>query len=222
MGGFSVMRFANRQDAGQSLGRYLLNSSADADIVVGLPRGGVVVAAEVARLLQRPLDILVVRKIGHPWHREFAVGALAEGGVTLLDKHMANENKRVRTALDSVIAEEQGRLREYQEKFHGNNKSSFCGRKILLVDDGLATGATAEAAVRSARAQDARKIFVAVPVASTSALERLMAVADGVTALIVDPEFDAVGQYYQAFAATTDEEVLALLGRRSENCTVSS
>jgi predicted phosphoribosyltransferase len=216
------MRFATRQEAGQSLGRYLRKSGADADIVVGLPRGGVVVAAEVARLLQRPLEVLVVRKIGHPWHREFAVGALAEGGVTLLDPHMAGEDKRVRAALDDVLAEEQARLQELQQKFHGGKKSGFKDRKILLVDDGLATGATAEAAVLSARAQGARKIFVAVPVASTSALERLMAVADGVTALIVDPEFGAVGQYYQQFAATTDEEVLALLRRQNAQSIVSS
>ena len=209
--------FASRQDAGCKLGRRLRETGVKADLVIGLPRGGVVVAAEVARLLQQPLDILVVRKIGHPQHREFAVGALAENDVTLLDETVIAGSLLLRAELNGVIAEERARLREYQKKFRRGRKPDFSGKNILVVDDGLATGATAEAAVLSIRKSGARNIILAVPVASTSAMERLQAVADGVIALIADPEFNAVGRYYRRFDATSDEEVLALLRGPNES-----
>jgi len=204
------VRFASRQEAGQELGRHLRNAGTDVDLVVGLPRGGVVVAAEVARILQRPLAALVVRKIGHPSHREFAVGALAEGDVMLVDETMAAD-AHLHAALERVIAEEKIRLREYQKKFHRDQQTDFHGQRILLVDDGLATGATARAALLSARRLGARKVFLAVPVAAASTLEQLTAVADGATALVADSDLVAVGQYYNNFDATTDAEVVALL-----------
>ena len=181
------------------------------DVVVGLPRGGVVVAAEVARILQCPLDLLVVRKIGHPWQREFAVGALAESGVVILDQATVGKYPHLRRELEAVIEEETGRLREYRLRFGRDEKRDFAAKDILLVDDGLATGATMEAAVLAARKMKAREIRVAVPVASTNALERLGPVADSVIALGVDPAFDAVGRYYETFPQTSDEEVLELL-----------
>lgn len=192
------------------LGRRLLESGVDTDIVVGLPRGGVVVAAEVAHIVHRPLDVLIVRKIGHPLHREFAVGALAEAGVVILDDESIARNPVVRGQLDEVIREETARLGEYQSKFqHGPH--NFHGRKILLVDDGIATGATTEAAALSARKQGASTIVVAVPVASSTAVQRLKQVADEVRALLIDPQFDAVGRYYRHFPQTSDDEVLYLL-----------
>lgn len=209
------MRFASRADAGRRLGQYLLESRAGADIVLGLPRGGVVVAAGVARALQRPLDVLIVRKIGHPWQREFAVGALAEPDVVFIDEPFKWNNPLARAELDSVIAEEHGRLREYCSKFHRDGAPSLEGKSILLVDDGLATGATAEAAVRSARQQKARRVTIAAPVASASAVERLRRVADGVAVLLEDTGFEAVGQYYGEFSQTTDEELMALLRKAS-------
>ena len=145
----------------------------DADLVLGLPRGGVVVAAEVARLLQCPLDVLVVRKIGHPMHREFAVGALAEPDVVIFDEASLSGIPVARSELDKVVAEETARLREYCRRFHRSDAPVLDGKIVLLVDDGLATGATAEAAVLSARQQRARRVIVAVPVASTKAVERL-------------------------------------------------
>lgn len=209
------MRFESRQNAGRELGLYLRKTGAAADVVVGLPRGGVVVAAAVAQVLQLPLDVLVVRKIGHPQHREFAVGALAEAGVMLLDEAFAGGNPPWRADLAGVIAEEKSRLREYQKKLHGAQKPDFAGKNVLLVDDGLATGATAEAAVLSARKQAARKVFLAVPVASAGAFEKLGRIADRVWALLVDPDFAAVGQYYRQFSQTDDAEVLALLPGRN-------
>jgi len=211
-----LVRFESRQNAGRELGLYLRKTGAAADVVVGLPCGGMVVAAAVAQVLQRPLDMLVVRKIGHPQHREFAVGALAEAGVMLLDEEYAGSNPLLQMALADVIAEEKSRLREYQEKFHGAKKTDFAGKIVLLVDDGLATGATAEAAVHSARKQAARKVYLAVPVASAGAYEKLGRIADQVWALLVDPDFGAVGQYYRQFLATGDAEVLALLPGRND------
>ena len=159
----------------------------------------------------RPLDALIVRKIGHPWHREFAVGALAEPDVVVLDEASVGKNPVVRVQLDEVIKEETARLQEYRSRFHTATTPVLEGKTVLLVDDGLATGATAEAAVLSAKRQKARRIVVATPVASTNAVERLTPVADDVVALVVDPDFGAVGQYYVEFEETTDEEVLTLL-----------
>ena len=205
------MEFASRMEAGHRLGRLLRDLGVEVDLVLGLPRGGVVVAAEVARVLQRPLDVLVVRKIGHPWHREFAVGALAEPDVVILDEGSLGRNPIGRSQLDEVIAEETERLGQYRKQFHRGGAPDLAGKSVLLVDDGLATGATTEAAVAAARKQKARKVVVATPVASASAMDRLKRVADEVKALVVDPCFEAVGQYYDEFSQTSDEEVLALL-----------
>jgi predicted phosphoribosyltransferase len=209
------MRFASRQDAGCRLGELLREQNVQAELVLGLPRGGVVVAAEVARLLERPLDVLVVRKIGHPWHREFAVGALAEPGVVIFDEASLSEIPVARQQLDEVVAEETARLQSYCRQFHPAGAPALDGKTVLLVDDGLATGATAEAAVLSAKRQRARRVIVATPVASTKAVERLARVADEVVALFTDPDFVAVGQYYRKFLATSDAEVLVLLSNEA-------
>ncbi len=209
------MKFASRQDAGRRLGELLRKQNVQADLVLGLPRGGVVVAAEVARLLERPLEVLVVRKIGHPRHREFAVGALAEAGVVIFDESSLSEIPVARSELDEVVAEETARLQSYCRQFRLAGAPVLDGKTVLLVDDGLATGATAEAAVLSAERQRARRVIVATPVASTRAVERLARVADGVVALVTDPDFVAVGQYYRKFLATSDAEVLVLLSKEA-------
>jgi predicted phosphoribosyltransferase len=220
---FSALRndlyrmFASREDAGRKLGHCLLEENIRPDIVLGLPRGGVVVAAEVANILQVPLDVVVVRKIGHPLHREFAVGALAEPDVVVLDESVVGRNPLVRLQLKHVIAEEQERLERYGETFHRDGLPDFTNKSVLLVDDGLATGATTEAAVEAVKRKGARRVIVAAPVASTNAVERLSRVADDVRILIIDPDFDAVGRYYESFSQTTDEEVLNLLHARVRN-----
>jgi predicted phosphoribosyltransferase len=211
------MRFASRTDAGHRLGQHLREHGVEADIVLGLPRGGVVVAAGVARALQRPLDVLIVRKIGHPWQREFAVGALAEPDVVIFDKSFQWKNPLARAELDDVIAEEKERLREYRLQFHRDAAPVLEGKIVLLVDDGLATGATAEAAVLSARRQKARRVIIAAPVASTHAVERLRRVVDDVAVLFEDAGFEAVGQYYNEFSQTSDAEVVALLRAAEES-----
>jgi len=205
------MSFASRQDAGQKLGRHLLHECAEVDVVLGLPRGGVIVAAEVAHTLQRPLDVLIVRKIGHPLHREFAVGALAENDIVLLDEKTISSHETARAKLAEIIQEEKARLQEYRLKFHQGAAIDISGKSVVLVDDGLATGATMEAAVLSAKKQGARKVVVAVPVGSTSSIIKLERVADAVISLIDDPGFNAVGAYYEEFSQTEDGEVLDLL-----------
>jgi putative phosphoribosyl transferase len=210
------MTFDSREDAGRRLGHLLRAEGIKVDLVLGLPRGGVIVAAEVARELQRPLDVLLVRKIGHPLHREFAVGALAEPDVVILDEHSLGGNLVFRSQLDGVIAEETKRLKDYRAKFHGGGMPELGGKTVLLVDDGLATGATTAAAVLAAKKRNAAGIIVAAPVASIGAFERLKRVADEVKALLVDANFEAVGQYYAIFDQTSDEEVLTAL-RESEN-----
>ena len=150
------MSFASREDAGLALGRDLSRKGVNADMVLGLPRGGVVVAAKVAEVLRCPLDALVVRKIGHPHFREFAVGALGEGGVVVLDDAVLRRSQVDRDDLAGIIAEENARLLSYQRKFSRGDQGSRVGKVLVIVDDGLATGATLEAAVRSVRAQGAR------------------------------------------------------------------
>jgi predicted phosphoribosyltransferase len=205
------MKFASRGDAGYQLGQHLLDRAVKVDLVVGLPRGGVVVAADVARVLQCPLDTLVVRKIGHPWHREFAIGAMAEKGVVILDEQTFSSDPLTRERVCAVVREETERLQTYERKFHFEFRLNFDDRRVLLIDDGLATGATAQAAVLSARKQGAQEVIVAAPVASDDAVARLKRAADAVYTLFVDACFQSVGQYYDEFQQTNDEEVIALL-----------
>jgi putative phosphoribosyl transferase len=205
------MKFASRQDAGRQLGKFLRERGVSADLVLGLPRGGIVVAAEVARELKLPLDVLVVRKIGHPLQREFAVGALAEPDVVSLNEESLLEFPVARDELDKIIEEEKSRLREYRRRFHFLERPKFDGKIILIVDDGLATGATARIAAISVRRQNAGKVLIVAPVASPQTVERLRRVADDVLVLFEDFDFQAVGQYYENFSQTGDEEVVALL-----------
>jgi predicted phosphoribosyltransferase len=205
------MMFASREDAGRRLGRCLKEERVEADVVLGLPRGGVVVAAAVAKILELPLDVLIVRKIGHPMQREFALGALAEGDVVVLDEAAAAISPLLQPELDEIIEEEKQRLAAYQTRFHRGGSPALRGKAVLLVDDGLATGATTEAAVLSAKKQGVRRVVVAAPVASRNAVHRIEGLADQVRVLLLDPDFEAVGRYYDAFPQTTDDEVLQVL-----------
>lgn len=205
------MTFASRDDAGFRLGEYLSHIGVTADVVLGLPRGGVVVAASVAQHLGCALDVLVVRKIGHPNFREFAVGALAEGGVVVLDRPVLKRSHVSTEELDGVIAEETERLAEYQARFACPVRPERADRTVVLVDDGLATGATLEAGIRSAKNQGARRVLAAVPVSSTNGAARIRPICDAFHALLIDPAFRAVGEYYQSFSQTTDDEVRRIL-----------
>lgn len=209
------MTFSTREEAGRLLGRYLKSRGIRAAVVLGLPRGGVIVAAEVAHALEAPLDVLIVRKIGHPLQREFAVGALAEPDIVLLNPAIVGADAALHRTLSDIIREEKERLQHYCATFHIDRSAKLQGETVLLVDDGLATGATTEAAVLSAQKQGAVHIIVATPVASGDAMRRLGKMANDVIALHVEEDFDAVGRYYDVFDQTSDEEVLEVL-RKSQ------
>jgi predicted phosphoribosyltransferase len=215
------MIFASRQEAGERLGEFFQQRGVEADLVLGLPRGGVVVAAGVAHALKLPLDVLVVRKIGHPFQPEFAVGAIAEPDSVFLNEESLAEYPVPMRKLNKIIAEEKDHLQEYQRRFHLHGIPTLDGKTVLLVDDGLATGATAEVAVLSARKQNARRIIVAAPVASIGAVELLRRVADEVEVLSEEADFQAVGQFYDEFSPTEDSEVISLL-RENSGLIVSS
>jgi putative phosphoribosyl transferase len=205
------MRFASRAEAGRLLARHLAGAGVSADVVAGLPRGGVVVAAPVARLLDAPLTAWAVRKIGHPLNPEFAVGALAEPDVLWLDERWVRHDPNLHRELRRIVAKEQETMVALAGFLHPQGLPPLRHRRVLLVDDGLATGATACAAALAVRKQDAEAVVVAAPVASPEAVERLRQVADDVHVLWCDPDFAAVGHYYESFEPPDAEELRRLL-----------
>jgi predicted phosphoribosyltransferase/predicted alpha/beta-hydrolase family hydrolase len=206
------MRFVDRQDAGRQLAARLAPLRAVRPLVVALPRGGVPVAAEVAKHLEAPLDVLVVRKLGHPRQPELAVGALGEGGVVVLDPQASTRLGVTEADLVDTMAREQAELeRRVRQYRRGRPRQSVRDRTVIVVDDGLATGATARAAIEVLRRAGAGRIVLAVPVAPADALSELGRVADEVVCLTAPPDFRAVGLWYREFGQVTDDEVARLL-----------
>jgi len=208
-------RFADRADAGRALARALESyRNAPDTVVLGLPRGGVPVAFEIAQALDLPLDVLVVRKLGLPWQPELAMGAIASGGAVVVNDDVVRHVGGRGEAFESVRAREQMELARREREYRGDRPPlDLRGRTGILVDDGLATGATMEAAVRALKALDAGHVVVAVPVASVEARDRIAAVADEVVCLATPAFFSAVGQWYADFGQTPDAEVRDLLAR---------
>jgi putative phosphoribosyl transferase len=208
-------RFLDRQEAGGALARSLTRYRSDPrTIVLALPRGGVPVGYEVASALGLPLDVLVVRKLGLPSQPELAMGAVASGGALVLNEDVVRYLPRGSDAIEQVKARELQELARRERAYRGDRPAlQMRGMTGILVDDGLATGATMEAAVRALRSLDARRIVVAVPVASIEAHERVAALADEVVCLQTPPYFSAVGQWYERFDQTEDDEVHDLLKR---------
>lgn len=208
-------RFLDRTEAGRALARSLTRYRADPDaIVLALPRGGVPVGYEVATALQLPLDVLVVRKLGLPSQPELAMGAVASGGAVVLNEDVVRYLPRDSDAIEQVKARELQELGRRERAYRGDRPAlQMRGLTGILVDDGLATGATMEAAVRALRMLHAGRIVVAVPVASSDARERVAALADEVVCLQTPPFFSAVGQWYDDFGQTEDAEVGELLAR---------
>jgi putative phosphoribosyl transferase len=207
------MHFSDRHEAGRQLAPLLLAYAGQADaVVLGLPRGGVLVAAEVARALKLPLDVFTVRKLGVPWNRELAVGALASGGVQVLDRDLMAELGLSMRDLQPVLDEEVRELARREQVFRaGRPLLELAGRTVILADDGLATGATMAAAVDAVRQAGAREIVVAVPVASDSACEELERRGVRCVSLVMPRPFYGVGHWYDDFHDTSDAEVLQAL-----------
>lgn len=205
--------FADRTDAGRRLAAALAPWRGGEIVVLGLPRGGVPVAAEVARALGAPLDVMVVRKLGLPSQPELAIGAIAPGGVRLLDEAALERYGVTEHALAAVAAAEEHELARRERLYRGERPApALAGRTVILVDDGLATGATMTAAIHAARAGRPARIVVAVPVASRDACTLLAGIADELVRLHAPEPFEAVSRWYRDFTPTTDDEVRALLG----------
>lgn len=207
--------FRDRRHAGDLLAGLLAHyRSQDQTIVLGLPRGGVPVAAAVAHALALPLDVLLVHKIGAPSEPEFAVGAVAADGLLLLDEKTMGRMHISRTALEHAIAREREELSRRQQLYREDRPPlALKGMTTILVDDGLATGYTMLAAVRAVRQQRPARVVVAVPVAAREVLDRLRKEADEVVCAEVPPQLQAVGQFYQDFRQISDEQVVEELER---------
>lgn len=204
--------FGDRADAGAQLATALADYAARPDLtVLALPRGGVPVAAEVARALGAPLDLCLVRKLGVPGHPELAMGAIAPGGIRVLSAAVIRDLAISDAAVGRVADAEGRELERRVSTYGGRVPPDLRGRLVVLVDDGLATGATMEAAVLATRRQEPAGIIVAVPVGTREASVRLGAVADSVVCLETPEPFSSVGQWYDDFTQTTDAEVLRLL-----------
>jgi len=211
-------RFANRREAGAALARALapLVEGEDA-IVLALPRGGVPVGYEIARAIGAPLDVLVVRKLGVPWHEELAMGALASGGLRVLVPSVVNALGVSPAEVERVTAAEADELARRESSYReGRPFPTLRDRTVILVDDGLATGASMEAAVAAVRTAEPARVIVAVPVAPIEAVARMREIADDVVCLATPEPFEAVGLWYDDFSQTTDDEVRALLRARDE------
>ncbi len=205
------MEFVNRTGAGRVLAERVRPYAGERPIILALPRGGVPVAAEIAAALGAPLGIVGVRKLGAYRHPEFAVGAIAEGGVLVVDDRAVHAARMDQAQLDHTIAAEQRELERRLRRYRGTPPPSVEGRTAIIVDDGLATGLTAVAAARSVRALGPARLVVAAPVASEEAVRTLEAEADDVVCVLVPEHFEAVGRWYRDFGQTTDEQVVALL-----------
>lgn len=212
------MRFQNRTHAGQLLAQRLASYAGQPDVLVlGLPRGGVPVAYEIARALHAPLDVWVVRKLGAPQQPELAIGAVAPGRTQILSSRLVAQLDISQDQLDKIVARERDELDRRLAAYSGNRPPiDIRGKTILLVDDGLATGASVRAAIASLRPLQPARIVVGVPVSDPGVCQRLTSRADEVVCLYTPPHLDAVGQWYEDFAQTTDDEVRDLLRRSAE------
>src|SRR5665811_364017 len=206
------VQFTDRIDAGRRLAESLRDLHGSDAVVLGLPRGGVVVAREVARALDAPLDVIVVRKLGVPSRPELGMGAIGEGGVRIINEQVMRFEGITEADLMSVEERERDVLERRAHRFRsGRERIPVAGRTVIVVDDGIATGSTARAACQVARAQGAARVVLAVPVAPPDAVAHLREDVDELVCLATPDDFFAVGQWYRDFRQTTDDEVVACL-----------
>jgi putative phosphoribosyl transferase len=210
--------FSDRRQAGAELARLLQHLKGRNDVVVlALPRGGVPVGYEVARGIEAPLDVFLVRKLGLPGHRELAMGAIASGGVRVLNDDVVAWYRVPESAIDAVAREEQVELERREREYRaGRTPAPLQEKTVVLIDDGLATGSTMKAAVQAVRAHAPARIIVAVPVGSPDTCREFEGIADEIVCARVPDHFAAVGQWYRDFSQTTDQEVRDLLHGASE------
>ena len=218
------MVFHNRSHAGRTLAQYLGQYADRPDVLVlGLPRGGVPVAFEVAQELHAPLDVFLVRKLGVPGHEELAMGAIASGGVRVLNQDTIGFVRISEETIDRVAAQEEQELRRREALYRGNSPRPAVQDKIvIIVDDGLATGSTMKAAAEALRRQSPARIVVAVPVAASTTCQEFEAHVDEVVCAETPSPFYAVGMWYEDFSQTSDQEVQRLLEEAAHSRAVTS
>jgi predicted phosphoribosyltransferase len=212
-----MRRFRDRVDAGRQLADRLAAFAGRRDVVVlALPRGGVPVAAEVAHALQAPLDVLVVRKLGLPGHEEFAMGAIAGGGAQVLDEDVVRRHGLRPSDVAAVVRREQAELCRRETLYRGDRPfPNLVGRVVVLVDDGTATGATMRAALAVVAKAGAARIIVAAPTVAADTAKGVAKGADDLVAVVTPEAFDSVGEWYDDFRQTTDEDVRRLLAEQA-------
>jgi predicted phosphoribosyltransferase len=208
-------QFRDRREAGELLAEKLVGFANRSDVMVlALPRGGVPVAAEVARRLHVSLDVVVVRKLGLPGQQELAIGAIATGGVRVLNREVVDSLRVPDKVIDKVAAREQRELERRERAYRGDRPpAEVRGKTVILVDDGIATGSTMFAAIAALRKLGADHIVVGTPTIARGTYEAMRVVADEVMAVLVPEDFFGVGQWYEDFSQTTDEEVSELLAQ---------
>jgi putative phosphoribosyl transferase len=214
------MLFQNRTDAGRQLAKALLKYRGRHPVVLALPRGGVPVAAEVARVLDAPLDLLLVRKIGLPSQPELAMGAVADGedltvirNIDVIEVSGVSEEE-----FDAVCNEERAEIERRRKRYLGDRaRAQIKGQVVIIVDDGIATGATTLAAIRAVRTRQPKELVLAVPVAPLDAIEKLHPEVDAIVCLDTPEDLGAIGYFYRDFRQISDDEVIATLGRFSSN-----
>jgi predicted phosphoribosyltransferase len=208
-------RFADRTEAGRRLATELARYADRGDVIVlALPRGGVPVGYEVARALRAPLDVFVVRKLGVPGHEELAMGAVASGGVRVLNDQVVRALRIPRDVIEDLTAAELRELERREQLYRGERAApDVRGQVVIVVDDGLATGATMQAAIAALRQRGPARIVVAVPTAAPETCNQLRDEVDDLICAMTPEPFHAVGLWYEDFSPTTDEKVQELLGR---------
>lgn len=211
-------QFSDRRSAGEQLAKSLEKYRDKKPLVLGVPRGGVVVAAAVARELNAQLDVIVARKIGAPLQPEFAIGAVAPNDVTVLNEEALRYFTLSKQDLEELAAKEKKEMQRRINLFRAGKKEfNLAGRIVIIVDDGLATGFTALAAIRSAKKAKAEKIILAAPVCAADTKDKLAKEADEVVCMLAPKDFAAVGYFYRDFDQVTDEEVVELLKKSAPN-----
>lgn len=205
------MTFADRTEAGRKLAHALAHHRGEDAVVLGLPRGGVPVAFEVARALSLPLDVLIVRKIGAPGQPELGLGAIAEGGAIFLDTELIAEVGASQREVDSIVEAQRVEIARRARTYRMGPPLALAGRTAIVVDDGIATGGTVRAALRALDAHSPRRVVLGIPVASVDTLRRLRSEVDELVCVEAVPALWSVGENYDDFTQTTDDDVIRLL-----------